>query len=440
MAFDFAVIQNVNGFYSDHFLESLFDSDSEVKQIYEKWGDDVGSPPPKRLQSLRTAFFRAKGEAARCSREEDRFAETRSINRSIAEALGYETLANRGEKVMTSSGPAAIPVLARVDRDGDPYLFLIESSFKADEDDPILDRGVHKEATDLIQEALANTFRGSYEGAVEAIFRRDDPPRWVMILAGNEAILAERHKWTQGKWLRFDLDRMFDRGNDVYRQVAALASRETLCPQSDAVLHDGLDDRSHRHAFGVSEDLKHGLRLAVEVLANEYIYDRRNRRNLVTFDLDENSFAQLLKEECLRYLYRLLFLFFAEARAGELGIIPMNSDEYRLGYSLEHLRDLEQVPLETPEAQNGYFIHESLKQLFRLVNTGTLVQGALELENSMPIRGLQSPLFEEIKSTPELAKAKFRNRALQNVLELLSLSKAGNRRLGRGRISYSQWD
>ena len=43
-------------------------------------------------------------------------------------------------------------------------------------------------------------------------------------------------------------------------------------------------------------------------------------------------------------MYRLLFLFYIEARP-ELGYAPLNSDAYRAGYSLERLRDLELVEL-----------------------------------------------------------------------------------------------
>src|SRR5436309_752427 len=43
----------------------------------------------------------------------------------------------------------------------------------------------------------------------------------------------------------------------------------------------------------------------------------------------------------------------------------MKSEEYRLGYSFESLRDLEQVPLTSNAARDGYFLHESLERLLR---------------------------------------------------------------------------
>ena len=63
---------------------------------------------------------------------------------------------------------------------------------------------------------------------------------------------------------------------------------------------------------------------------------------------DDGSYeitAEHLKREALVFVYRLLFCFYAEARGGELEILPIDEDTYRLGYSLESIRDLEQVPL-----------------------------------------------------------------------------------------------
>ena len=144
-------------------------------------------------------------------------------------------------------------------------------------------------------------------------------------------------------------------------------------------------------------------------------------------------------------------LFYVETRAGELGLLPMNSPEYALGYSLEALRDLEQQNL-GPESQHGFFFDESLKTLFKLVNDGYAGPGQLPLatavaregmdERGFLIDGLKSPLFDE-RSTPRLSRARFRNVVLQEVIRLLSLTPEARkgrsgRAWGRGRISYAQ--
>ena len=57
--------------------------------------------------------------------------------------------------------------------------------------------------------------------------------------------------------------------------------------------------------------------------------------------------AGQLSLECLRLVYRLLFMFYIEARP-ELSYVPIaKSDVYLKGYSLESLRDLERMPLNT---------------------------------------------------------------------------------------------
>ena len=41
----------------------------------------------------------------------------------------------------------------------------------------------------------------------------------------------------------------------------------------------------------------------------------------------------------------------------------MDSDEYRTGYSLESLRELALVPLDTERSRNGYFMDASIRTL-----------------------------------------------------------------------------
>ena len=240
------------------------------------------------------------------------------------------------------------------------------------------------------------------------------------------------------------------------RAVAALLSKDQLLPPDGQgmPLHDTIDENSHKHAYGVSTDLKFGVRRSVELLANEYVYWRKSKNQQGL----KAGQAKELTRECLTYLYRLLFIFYVEARDAELGLVPMSDDSYRRGYSLETLRDLEQVPLNTPQAQNGTFIHQSLNKLFGVINSGYPPEltelGARQIgfdeidpspktgekldDYGFTVTGLQSPLFEG-RSTPMLAKASFRNVVLQEIIQLLSLSKEGKgKKARRGRISYAQ--
>jgi hypothetical protein len=153
-----------------------------------------------------------------------------------------------------------------------------------------------------------------------------------------------------------------------------------------------------------------------------------------------------LSRECLRFMYRLLFLFYIEARP-ELGYAPIQAEAYRRGYSLESLRDLEMAPLTSAESQEGHFLHESLELLFDLIYNGyprartrkeqeSLLQPSQH--GTFAIPPLRSHLFDR-EQTPILKRVKFRNKVLQHVIKLMSLSrpsKGKNKR--RGRISYAQ--
>ena len=144
---------------------------------------------------------------------------------------------------------------------------------------------------------------------------------------------------------------------------------------------------------------------------------------------------------------RLLFLFYIEARP-DLGYAPIEAEAYRKGYGLERLRDLEMVRLTSEESLDGYYLHHSIRTLFRLIRDGFEGPGgdlfAPKSTSSGPrthgfsIRALDSRLFRA-DAMPLLDRVKLRNRVLQKVIRLMSLSRPAKGRRGRrGRISYAQ--
>ncbi len=155
-----------------------------------------------------------------------------------------------------------------------------------------------------------------------------------------------------------------------------------------------------------------------------------------------------ISRECLRYMYRLLFLFYIEARP-ELDYVPHQSDAWRKGYSLESLRDLELVKLNSEESRNGYYFHQSISKLFKLIHEG--YQGELQdglnlyqfedytVHHSFSLKKLDSHLFDPAH-TPYLNKVQFTNQTLQQVIRLMSLTRetSGRGRKRRGRVSYAQ--
>ena len=253
------------------------------------------------------------------------------------------------------------------------------------------------------------------------IFGLSEPPRWIILGNLTQIVLLDRTKWNRKRFLRFDLPEIFGRRElSTLKAVSALLHRDSICPEDGLCLLDTLDENSHKHAFAVSEDLKYALRRSIEQIGNEAVY---YLREVLKEKIYGRDLAEQLTVECLRYMYRLLFLFYIEARP-ELDYAPMRSEEYRKGYSLENLRDLELVRLTTEESRNGYYIHESVRLLFRLIYEGfNYSQDQYDAfgrhHHVFSIMPLNSHLFDP-KRTPLLNRVKFRNEVLQRVIQWMS--------------------
>jgi hypothetical protein len=274
----------------------------------------------------------------------------------------------------------------------------------------------------------------------DSLFGADHPPRYILLIGLTEWLLLDRYKWPNNRLLRFDWTEILDRKEaHTLQAAAALLHRDSLAPEQGESLLENLDSNAHKHAFGVSEDLKYALRSAIELLGNEAVAQLRKKaqESKQGFYTGKDAVDPSdLSLECLRLVYRLMFLFYIEARP-ELGYVPIQkSDIYAKGYSLESLRDLEMVPLQTTEARDGHFFDATLRQLFRLVREGcgasqerALIAGSEK--EVFSLAPLDSRLFDE-EATPLLNQVSFPNHIWQQVIRGMSLSR-GRR---KGRVSY----
>lgn len=443
MAADLTGIENVGEFFSQHYLDELLVGD--LGEIRARWRETPGTAPDAALRALGREFAKAHAEASQHTQERALWECSHGLQVKLAEALGY---AYQAGAYVHLPDRQVVPVLSVIERRSEPYLVVLEGRFSNSSEgalDLVLPAPIPRRAQD---EGLhLPRQNGTLSGVMTQLFALEAPPRWVLLFSGANVFLAERARWGRGQYLRFDLAEVLGRRDATAVAVtAALLAKEQLAPADGAPLHDRLDEQSHKHAHGVSKDLKYAAREAVELIGNEWVHHQRTTGKKALYG---ERVARELTEECLTFLYRLLFLFYAEARAEELQSLPMNSEEFARGYSLEALRELEQVPLTTPEARDGTFFHESIERLLRLVNEGhTPFQTGLRpkedkfVERGFALQGLGSPLFDP-KRTPRLSAIRFRNSTLQRVVRLLSLSQEGRRgrgrsAYGRGRISYAQ--
>ena len=155
----------------------------------------------------------------------------------------------------------------------------------------------------------------------------------MLLLCGGVLLLADRRTWAEGRFLAVDLDTALERNDRAQTgelaMIAALFGAETLRRRTARPLLDGLLKASTDNAVGVSGELRDGLQRSVEIIANE-VLARLDDAGLEPRDVEDRRipFARELTRESLRYLYRLLFLLYAEARP-ELGILPADDEHLR---------------------------------------------------------------------------------------------------------------
>lgn len=470
-------ITNVGEYYSSHYLDSTFSKD--LGKWVEGWRDQGSQAVPRRLQALATRYFRAKTQALDEGIPDDRANTGDGVagwHPHLLQALGYGDLERFDFPV--EGGNAFVPALGRMNRYNKPWLVVCETVFCLPEaslkqgmpsEDPLEMSPDHAKLAAPTEHKLC---QGNWSRCLGRVFTEEDAPRWVLFLVGSQVLLLDRNTFAQGRYLAFDLDDAFGRKEkDTFNHVAAFLSAETLCPggEADEVLPDAIEEQSHRFAHGVTEGLQFAVREAIELLVNEWATDRteRQKRPLarlrpdelrsggepVRIDLpqsDDGSYeitAEHLKTEALTFVYRLLFCFYAEARGGELEILPIDDDTYRLGYSLESLRDLEQVPL-TAATEDSVYCHEHLKKLFQLIHDGfhpeasrsgdqqLLLDAGQDQVRAFTLRPLTATLFAPA-STPLLNRARLSNRCVQAVIRKLSLS-VDSRSRTIGRVNYAE--
>ena len=197
--------------------------------------------------------------------------------------------------------------------------------------------------------------------------------KYVLLLCGASVVIADTDTWLEGKYLAVSLGTVVERDQISEAEfAAALVCSDQLDPDvattaAEAGLAELRQD-SFTKAQGVSQSLRDGLRRGVEEIAQEILH--RLAEHGIAWDeyYRDDEFARMLSIQSLRYLYRIVFVLFAEARP-ELDVLPVNSTEYQEGYSLSRLAELIERPL-PDAAEDGTYLFDSLQILFDRLNSG----------------------------------------------------------------------
>ena len=442
MSIDLTGIGNRNEYYTNHYFSTMFE-DGASERI-KQWSEE------SKNQDTKTPWTMLRDNAKRYYPIHDRYDRGQphltTANNIITMAAQYLVSMGYGTPnsvIINVDDEFDLPVFHEETKVNNAPMLWVVLAYSRDKDSGIMESyGLDYNAVNNDNLELSNDNIEAL--ATKLLFHTAEPPRFLIVIGIDTIVLIDRNKWNEKRFLEFDLQEIFSRHETTTLQaMSVLLHKDSLCPADGNALIDTLDEQSRKHASGVSQDLKYALRESIEILGNEVLYDLKNRqgRNLIVEPVD----AAQLTLECLRYMYRMLFVLFIEARP-ELGYAPINEQVYASGYSLESLRDIaESIRNDTEEVGEGFYLFETLNKLYELIYTGypkneslySRVNNLQSVHNIFVIPPLKAHIFDP-EYTPMLVNAKIRNYVMLRIIDLMSLTKStGKKGSRRGRISYA---
>lgn len=449
MSMDLTGITNKNEYYTNHYFSTVFEENAgdtiTAWNVAARESEEIRTPWSN-LRRNATQFYAAHDRFMRSSVNMQTLQNIRELADSYLKSLGYPEAA---PQVVQVDDTLQVPVYLEMKKaNGAPLLWVVLMA--STEADAGIMESYAFDTAQVTEDAYGTVYKGilgEMPGealATKILFGQGEPPRFLMYIGMNQIALIDRNKWNEKRYLQFELEEIFSRlENTTLQAMSVLLHKDSLCPEDGKILLDELDEQSQRNASGVSQDLKYALRESIELLGNEVLYDMKTRlgRDLEAEPVD----AGQLTLECLRYMYRMLFVLFIESRP-ELGYAPIKAQSYYTGYSLESLRDIaDNIRDEVTEVGNGYYLHETLAKLYDLIYAGypkteeelKEATGIDSLHDMFLIAPLKAHIFDP-EYTKMITASKLRNSCMLKIIELMSLTKStGKKNSRRGRISYA---
>lgn len=444
MEMDLVGIKNQNEYYTNHFFTSIFKDNAEdtIKAWKAREKEEEIQLPWKKLRDISKQYYRIRERYQISKNENSSKYQIQELAEFYLNALGFE---QRNSVIAEVADNISVPVYHEEIKSNGAPLFWAFLSVSVERGDDILKGKIFKKSIDEDEQGKTEELIND-DILAKLFFAGDEAPRFIMLIGINQIVLIDRNKWNEKRYLQFMMEDIYSRHEETtFMAMTVLLHKESLCPDDGAIVLDSLDENSHKHSAGVSESLKYALRECIEILGNEVVYDMKTRLGI---DLSANPVdASQLTIECLRYMYRFLFMLFIEARP-ELGYAPMKSQTYVQGYSLEGLRDVcDRIKDESEVVSEGYYIDDTVSELFRMIYEGypgdlDAYKKALELESTgsvhdvFTIEALKAHIFDP-EYTRLITKARLRNSAMIKIVNLMSISIPSGRNERKGRISYS---
>ena len=286
MSIDLTGITNKNEYYTNHYFSTIFEENAG--EAITAWAQAA-----KSSEEIRTPWAQLRQNARQFYPLHDRYAGG-ALNLQLLAAI--RTMADR---YLASLGyPEAAPELVPVDAslsvpvylemkksNGAPLLWVMLSASRESDagilESNVFDGNIAEEDAfgavhndDLLE--LKNE-----DLATQILFGAAEPPRFLLFISLNQIALIDRNKWSEKRYLQFELEDIFSRLElTTLQAMVVLLHKDSLCPEDGSILLDELNEQSQKNAAGVSQDLKYALRECIELLGNEVLHDMRTRQKI----------------------------------------------------------------------------------------------------------------------------------------------------------------
>nr|WP_218827793.1 DNA methyltransferase [Halorubrum halodurans] len=271
------------------------------------------------------------------------------------------------------------------------------------------------------------------------VYLQETPARWAVLTDGKTWRLyygPTSHRLDS--YYEIDLPTVLEEGDlEAFKYFYLFFRHEAFLEDAggDCFLDDVYDE-SNVFAQELGADLQDNIYEAIKVLAEGYLQYPEN-------DLDESDLA-LVHDASLIYLYRLIFVLYAEAEGRDL--LDTDNEIYEESYSLNALK--QEVAAELDGDDPNYRdwqddLSSRLEELFELIDRGSRSRGIPEEDLYIP--AYNGGLFRTDPDEDDTAEARFLadhtvgDAHLARVVDLLTRSERAE---GEGTIfvDYSSLD
>jgi len=271
------------------------------------------------------------------------------------------------------------------------------------------------------------------------VYLQETPARWAVLTDGKKWRLyygPTSHRLDS--YYEIDLPTVLEKGDLEDFKYFYLFFRHGafLEDSSGECFLDEVYDESNVFAQELGADLQDNIYEAIKILSEGFMQYPDN-------DLSEDD-LDLIHDSSLIYLYRLIFVLYAESEGRDL--LDTNNEIYEESYSLNTLKQDVAEELDSPDPKYRDWqdnLWDRLDELFKLIDQGSKSRGIPEEDLYIP--AYNGGLFRTNPDEDDSVEARFLanhqvgDAYLAEVIELLTRSQNGN---GGGKIfvDYSSLD